>query len=210
MALWCRRRSYRWLAAGAMRGLRLTRVRGVPRAGEALGFNERSLGSVDPNKPIRSDRLIWPFSRTTYRLPSSLAYRVHPSTRTAVSRGGTVVIEHNDRVRPPAAVNEPESVGDRRLTGKLIKHTRPATRQVAVRVRRFVFRRGRIRNRRSGLAHGLQCLFHLVRHSGGYQLLTQALIPFVGAREKPAKQDEKENNSRKNFIDDTPPAWDLL
>ena len=29
----------RWLAGGAMRGLQLTRVRGVPFAGEALGFD---------------------------------------------------------------------------------------------------------------------------------------------------------------------------
>ena len=33
----CRRRSYRWLAGSAMRGLRLTRVRRVPLAGEAEG-----------------------------------------------------------------------------------------------------------------------------------------------------------------------------
>ena len=33
------RRSYRWLAAGAMRGFRLTRGRGVPCAGETVDFD---------------------------------------------------------------------------------------------------------------------------------------------------------------------------
>ena len=35
----CNHPPYRWRAGGAMRGLRHTRVRGVPLAGEALGFD---------------------------------------------------------------------------------------------------------------------------------------------------------------------------
>ena len=144
--------------------MRLARVRGDPLAGEALGFGERSLGSVDPNEPT-------PIRQTDLSVLSydpSVAFdgfvQSAPVSDRGFPKGGTVVMGHNDRVPVSAVVNERESVGDRRLIGKLIKHTRPATRQVAVGVRRFAFRRGRIRNRRSGFAQALQprCMRHHV------------------------------------------------